>query len=258
MSLFGTIAKLGGGILGQALSAKSTKKALAQAAAQQTAAINAATDLQRDQFNRTEGYLTPYMTAGTDALGGMRGLLGLNGAAEQESAIGGLKGSPLYESLYRNGEEALLSSAAATGGLRGGNTQRSLANFGRDTLASVIQQQLSNLGGLTGQGLGAAGSLAGVGANTANNLSDLAMAQGNVNSGLTLNRQAVNNNFYSGVSKSLGGAAFGGLGGSGGVDRSIDTFAVPGMGGAPTTFGGGGTTLPTILKSLLGAGGLSF
>ncbi|MEH3106498.1 MAG: hypothetical protein PGN09_04195 [Sphingomonas fennica] len=103
MSLFGSIAKLGGGILGQALSAKSNKKALAQAAAQQTAAINAASDLQRDQFNRTEGYLTPYMTAGTDALGGMRGLLGLNGSSAQETAIGGLRDSPMYQGLYDNG-----------------------------------------------------------------------------------------------------------------------------------------------------------
>jgi hypothetical protein len=85
---------------------------------------------------------------------------GAGGAGGQQSAIDALKQSPFYQSLYHNGEQAILANGAATGGLRGGNTQRSLYNLGTDTLASAFQQQFNNLGTLSGLGENAA---AGVG-----------------------------------------------------------------------------------------------
>jgi len=87
---------------------------------------------------------------------GATGATGAVSAADaQQAAIDALKASPLYESLYRNGEEAVLANASATGGIRGGNTTTSLANFGADTLSAVIQQQLANYGSAIGAGLGA-------------------------------------------------------------------------------------------------------
>lgn len=85
------------------------------------------------------------------------GPVGANGgASSQQSAIDALKQSPYYQSLYHNGEQSVLANAAATGGLRGGNAQRSLYNLGTDTLAQAFQQQFNNLGSITGLGENAA------------------------------------------------------------------------------------------------------
>lgn len=97
----------------------------------------------------------------------------------QTAAFDALKNSPVYQSLFHNGEQTVLADAAATGGLRGGNTQRSLYNLGTDTLSQVIQQQIANLSGLSSLGENAAakvgnaqiagGQVAGSGATSAAN-----------------------------------------------------------------------------------------
>lgn len=98
---------------------------------------------------------------------------GVSGADAQQQAIDQLRASPLYESLFRNGENTLLANASATGGLRGGNTQGALANFGRDTLSQVIESQLTRLGGVAAQGQSAAAQTAQAGTNAANQTSSL-------------------------------------------------------------------------------------
>ncbi len=111
----------------------------------------------------------------------MRALLGLDGGEAQTSEIDLLRDSPLYRSLYGAGEEAILANASATGGLRGGNTQHSLAEFGEDTLASLIERQLSGYGGLVGVGSGATGAVSNFGANAVaamNNLRSQAAGSG--------------------------------------------------------------------------------
>lgn len=84
---------------------------------------------------------------------------GVSANDAQASAIASLEKSPLYTSLIRNGEEAILANGSATGGLRGGNMQGGLANFRADTLASTIQQQLAGYQGAIGTGLGAQGAV---------------------------------------------------------------------------------------------------
>lgn len=114
----------------------------------------------------------------------------ISGQQAQQSAIDQLKASPLFQSLFRTGQEAIDQNASATGGLRGGNVQSSLANFGSDTLAKVIQQQLSNLGGLSGQGLSAAGTSGQLGASAAGSVANLFGAQGQAQAGGILNASA--------------------------------------------------------------------
>jgi hypothetical protein len=104
--------------------------------------------------------LSPWLQAGQSAVGGLEGLLGLSGADAQQSAITGLQNGPLFQSLYKQGQNTILANGAATGGLRGGNMENSLANFGSDLLAQVIQMQIGNLNGLSGQGLAAGGDMA--------------------------------------------------------------------------------------------------
>lgn len=150
-----------GGLIGAGKQAKATKKA---AQLQYDAAQAGIRETAR-QFDTTRADFAPYQAAGREALDSMTALLGLSGADQQQSEIDALRNSPLYQTLYRTGEEAVLSNAAATGGLRGGNTTRSLYNLGEDTLSSVIANQLSNYGGLVGVGTGAAGAVGNFGAN---------------------------------------------------------------------------------------------
>lgn len=98
--------------------------------------------------------------------------------ARQQAAIDQLKASPLYQSIYRNGVDTINANASATGGLRGGNTQRSLAGFGADALSSVIQQQLQNLGGISGAGRSTGTDLGQLGANSATTIGNLYVGQG--------------------------------------------------------------------------------
>jgi hypothetical protein len=144
----------------------------------QNQADQAAINEQRRQFNVTDQELAPFRQAGQAGLTGFGNLLGTNGGTAQQAAITALQASPYYQSLYRNGLEANLQNASATGGLRGGNEQYGLANFGADTLAQVIQNQLGNLGGLAQLGLGATNSTGAFGAASSNNISSLLAQQG--------------------------------------------------------------------------------
>ena len=211
----------------------SQKKAVAQATAAQTAALNRAIDIGNQQFQQTRSDYMPYTQAGTAAIGDLSALLGLGGLGgvsetgatqagrdRQAEAIAQLQQGPLYQSLYRNGEEALLQNAAATGGIRGGNMQRGLADFGSDVLSNVYQNTLSNLGNVAGLGLGATGSVASFGANNANNAAGLTtqigqaqannyLARGRINAQNWQNAggfldQIVGGNGLSGIGKALG------------------------------------------------------
>lgn len=175
----GAVGAIGGGLIASSAS----KKAANTAAAAQKAANDAAIAEQQRQYDTTRGDLMPWQTAGTAALGQQSDLLGLNGGTAQQGAIDALKASPLYQSLFGNGRDTILANASATGGLRGGNTEAALANFGRDTLSGVIENQLTRLGSVSEQGQNAASQTGSFGANSANNISALlnntGAAQGN-------------------------------------------------------------------------------
>jgi hypothetical protein len=111
--------------------------------------------------------LQPYQQAGLDALSGQRALIGLDGASAQQQAIAGLSNSPEMAAYIQQGEDALLQNAAATGGLRGGNTQGALAQFRPGILAGMINQQYDRLGGLTGLGANTTGMVYQTGASAA-------------------------------------------------------------------------------------------
>lgn len=94
-------------------------------------------------------------------------LAGVNGDPAQATALDRIRSSPFFQSLYRTGEEAVLANASATGGLRGGNTQRSLYNLGEDTFATAIDRELAMLSSGMGIGLNATSTGAGLGAQAA-------------------------------------------------------------------------------------------
>lgn len=175
----GAILGAAGSILGGITGGKGASAAAkAQAQAQQQALA-----LQQQEFNTNQQNFAPYIAAGNSALGSQQTLLGLNGNAAQQGAIDGIKAGPEYTSLYGTGLDAILQNAAATGGLRGGNTALAQSNFGSSLLGTIIQNQLSNLGGISSLGAGAAGAAAGAGQNNANAQSGIYGALGASNAG---------------------------------------------------------------------------
>ena len=77
---------------------------------------------------------------------------GLTGQEAQAQAIEKIAQSPLLAELTRQGEEAILQNKAATGGLRGGNTQGALAQFRPAMLQAEIDKYYGRLAGLSGVG----------------------------------------------------------------------------------------------------------
>lgn len=174
MGLFSAI----GGIVGGLLGGGSADKAAKDAARIQSASMDKAIAEQKRQFDLTRGDFLPWQETGKKGLAQLGDLVGVNGGSAQDASIQALKLSPFYKSLYSTGEEALLANASATGGLRGGNTERGLADFGADTLMATIRQQLSSLGGFAGMGMGASEAVGNFGAGKANAVSDLYTRQG--------------------------------------------------------------------------------
>lgn len=213
-----------GGLFG----AGAQKKASRGAEAALIASLDKGIAQQQSQYDQNRADFMPYLQAGTDALGGIRGLTGLNGNDALQSAITGLQNSPLYGSYVRNGEEALLQNAAATGGLRGGNLQRGLADFRYDALAQTIQQQLGNLGNVAGMGLGATGQNAGLGTQISGNITNLLGQQGQARADGLLTRGGITAGMWNNAGNFLDSAVMSALGagaGPGGAGFNFGQFA---------------------------------
>lgn len=204
MAIGTTTAILGAAALTAGASTVSGAKgaSAAKAAANtQTAAQGQAIEEQRRQFDVIRELLKPYVEAGKPdltqpyigagpgALEAMQGLVGLRGAAEQKAAIEQIKQSADYKELARQGEEAILQNASATGGLRGGNIQGALAQFRPALLNQLIESRYGKLAGLTSLGASSAQNLlgigqasaagtAGAGQQSASNIGNLLAAQG--------------------------------------------------------------------------------
>jgi hypothetical protein len=142
-----------------------------EAAGIQAGASQAGIAEQRRQFDELQRMLAPYRQAGEVALGRLApyitggerayeqqaALAGLSGPEAQRAAVEAISGSPGFQESVRQGEEALLSRAAATGGLRGGNIQAALGQFRPQMLEQAINQAYGRFGGLAGTGLGLTG-----------------------------------------------------------------------------------------------------
>ncbi len=145
-----------GGITGSTKAAKGAQ----QAANTQAAAADRAIAEQRAARDQSQQLQQPYVDAGSKSLAAQMALIGLNGTGAQQEALNALLTGPEYTTAVTQGEEAILQNAAATGGLRGGNTQNSLARFRADLLNSTIASKYNQLGGITSLGQNAAAGVA--------------------------------------------------------------------------------------------------
>lgn len=155
-----------GDVIGTITGSKQAARGAEKAADVQAASAQAGIDEQRRQFDEMMKVLAPYVGAGTGAIAGMQpyaqagapalaaqqALAGLAGPEAQQAAIQQISQSPEMQALTKQGEEAMLQRAAATGGLRGGNVQAALAQFRPQMLSELINQQYGRLGGLTALG----------------------------------------------------------------------------------------------------------
>jgi hypothetical protein len=177
-----------GKLVGKVTGAESAVKGAERAARTQAASAQAGIDEQRHQFDVTQQNLAPFLQGGQQAMGALGGLVGLGGADAQSQAIQSLAESPQFQALLTQGEEAILQNAAATGGLRGGNTQAALAQFRPQLLAQAINDQFGRLAGVAGIGQGVGVNLGGLGQASAQNIAGLLGQQGAARAGAQIAR----------------------------------------------------------------------
>ena len=152
----------GSQLIGGVMQSRSAGKA----ADAQSEAAQRGIEEQRRQFDAVQEILRPYVQAGTTAIGGLQpyaaagapaleqqqALIGLRGPAAQQAAIAAIEQGAGFQAQVRQGEEAILQGASATGGLRGGNVQAALGQFRPQMLEREIALQYGRLGGLTNLG----------------------------------------------------------------------------------------------------------
>lgn len=176
----------GSTLLGSAMQSRAAGKA----AGAQSQAAEMGIEEQRRQFDEVRKLLEPYVQAGQPALQGMQAMLGLQGAEAQQQAIADIEQSPLLQAMMRQGEEAMLQNASATGGLRGGNLQGALAQFRPQMLQDALDRQYQRLGGLTALGQQSAAGVGTAGIQTGQSVAGLLQQQGAAQAGGALGRGA--------------------------------------------------------------------
>lgn len=172
-----------GNIVGSITGAKQAAQAGQAAATTQAAASQAGIEETRRQFDTLVNLMQPYVSVGTGALSAQQNLIGLGGPSAQQAAISQIEQSPEFQAQLKQGENAILQNAAATGGLRGGNIQGALAQYRPQLLSQLINQRYSQLGGLTQLGQASAAGQANAGTANAANIANLLSEQGQATAG---------------------------------------------------------------------------
>jgi len=190
----------GSSVLGAGMQSKAQKSA----AATQSASAQQGIDEQRRQFDEVQKLLEPFVTGGTTAFGKQMALVGVGGEAAQRAALQAIEQGPEFTALARQGENAILQQASATGGLRGGNVQGALAQFRPQILSGLIEQQYGRLGGLAQMGQNAATNQATFGQATGQNVSNLLSQQGAAQAGGTLAAAQTWGNFIGSAGTAIG------------------------------------------------------
>jgi len=157
--------------------------AAGEAAGIQAGAAQQGIEEQRRQFDALQTLLKPYTEAGLPALEQQQAFLGLRGPEAERAAIERISGGERFQELTRQGEEALLQRASATGGLRGGNIQAALGQFRPQVLNQLIEEQYGRLGGMTSLGQRSAAGVGAAGMESGTNVANLLAQQGSARAG---------------------------------------------------------------------------
>lgn len=189
----------GASILGSVLGGNAAESA----AQTQANAANQASQVELQMFDKTQKNLAPYMQYGINSLAELQRAEGLrpgpttpgrggipNGYLTQPFTFADYKKSPGYNFQMTQGINAIDNSAAARGGIGGGNTLKALDQFGQGLANTDYQQAFNNytqqqqqlysfLSGGVGTGANAAAGLGGFGAQTGANIGSNLIGAGN-------------------------------------------------------------------------------
>jgi hypothetical protein len=190
----------GAGLLGAGASIYGANKAASvqSDAANKAAALQGQTldfqkgvyENQKKNFDTASGNLSPFVNNGVGASNLLASAYGLNGnPALSQGALEQFQKSPDYQFALKGGSDALDNSAASKGGLLGGNQIRAQTEYGQGLATQNLQNYLTRLTGMSGQGIQAGGYLGQLGTNlgtgvsgqlgsTANNMGNDIMAAG--------------------------------------------------------------------------------
>ncbi len=166
---------LGAGILGAGASMWGANKA----ADAQSKAAQQALMFQQQQYAENKANVQPFITGGQGASNLLQSFYGLGGdQALGQSALERFYQSPDYQFALKGGRDALDNSAAAKGGVLGGNQIRAQTEYGSGLATQNLGGYLGRLSSMAGQGISAAGVLGGQGTVAANNMGNSSMAAG--------------------------------------------------------------------------------
>lgn len=210
---WGAVAGAAVGVVGGLISQDSQRSAGNKARDAQERAAQLQVDEWKRQFDLIQKTMAPFVTGGQSAFTAMGNLTGLNGPATQQAAIQALQKSPQFGALAKQGENAILANAAATGGLRGGNVQAALGQFRPQLLSQLIDQQYARLGGMASLGQNSAAGVGNAGLQAAGGMSNAFGQMGAAGAGAALAGGAANASLVNGIGQGLG--YFAGNGGFG-------------------------------------------
>ena len=151
----------------QASASKKAAAIYAQTAREQIAA-------QKAMFDKTETNLTPWRTAGTDAVNTLAGMV--------KAGPGEFTESPGYAFRVSEGQKGIERSAAAGGSLQSGATMKGIERFRQDYASNEYDnflaryyESLKPFENLSNTGQNAAAQVGSFGAQSVNNQSELAV-----------------------------------------------------------------------------------
>jgi len=176
----------GATLIGGSMQSSAAESTASTAAGAQERAAQLGIEEQRRQFDEIRRLLEPYVAAGTPALEAQQAMLGLRGPTAEQAQIAAVQRSPIFQERVRQGEEALLQRASATGGLRGGNIQAALAQFRPALLAEELETRYGRLGGMTALGQQSAVGVGAAGQQLGRDVSGLLATQGAARAGAAL------------------------------------------------------------------------
>lgn len=174
---------LGAGLLGAGATmfgankaANAQKEAANQAAAVQQQAL----EYQKANYEKSRGDLSPFIQNGQGASNMLASAYGLNGGNPLNGgALAAFFNSPDYQFALKGGSEALDNSAAAKGGVLGGNQIRAQTEYGQGLATQNLQSYFAKLAGLSQQGLTAGVYLGNIGTGAGKSVGDSANNIGN-------------------------------------------------------------------------------
>lgn len=224
-----------------------------QSAAQtQANASQAASNTQLSMFDQTQTNLQPFIASGTNALSTLNSQLGIgaNGSFNPNASLvkpftgADYQKSPGYAFQMSQGVDAVQNSAAAAGGIHGGNTLKALTQFGQGLANTDYQQAYQNYVGQQQQQYGMLNNLVGSGQNAAAGLGGISAGVGG----------QVGSNIIGGGNALAAGQVGQANAITGGVNSLAQLASLYGNGSYGGTGGGGGANFNGLNPSASGYG----